>query len=66
MSFSGISVIKAPDQQGRSSVAVILSNDLKFATSEGETYAGAALQPSQAKLLAYRILALVSEIEAEG
>jgi hypothetical protein len=65
MKFSGISVLKAPDTAGRSSVAVILSNEMKMTTAEGETYPGAALQPKQAKLMAYRILAIAAEIEAE-
>ncbi|MDQ2948857.1 MAG: hypothetical protein M3Y27_23425 [Acidobacteriota bacterium] len=58
-------VLKAPDTAGRSSVAVILSSDMKMTTTEGEIYPGAALQPKQAKLLAYRILAIAAEIEAE-
>jgi hypothetical protein len=65
MKFSGISVVKAPDNEGRSSVAVILSSELTMKTAEGETYPGAALQPKQAKLLAYRMLAIAAEIEAE-
>ena len=66
MTFSGISVLKAPDTQGRPSIAVILSNDMRMTTAEGETYPGAALQPKQAKLIAYRILAIAAEIEAEA
>jgi hypothetical protein len=65
MKFIGISALKAPDAEGRPSVAIILSNDMKMTTAEGDTYPGAALQPKQAKLLAYRILALAAEIEAE-
>ncbi len=65
MKFGGLSVLKAPDTAGRSSVAVILSSDMKMTTTEGEIYPGAALQPKQAKLLAYRILAIAAEIEAE-
>lgn len=65
MNFSGISVLKAMDTEGRPSVAVILSNEMKFPTAEGETYPGAALQPKQARLMAYRILAIAAEIEAE-
>jgi hypothetical protein len=65
MAFTGISAVKAPDAQGRQSVAVILSADLKVTTAEGDSYPGAALQPKQAKLLAYRILAIAAEIEAE-
>lgn len=65
MKFSGISVLKAPNDQGRPSVAVILSSDMKMTTAEGDTYPGAALQPKQARLLAYRILAIAAEIEAE-
>jgi hypothetical protein len=66
MNFSGISVLKATDTAGRPSVAVVLSNDMKFTTSEGEVYPGAALQPKQAELMAYRILAIAAEIEAEA
>ena len=66
MKFSGLSVLKAPDTEGRPSVAVILSSDMKMTTAEGETYPGAALQPKQAKLVAYRILAIAAEIEAES
>jgi hypothetical protein len=65
MKFTGISVLKAPDTEGRPSIAVILSNDMRMTTTEGDTYPGAALQPKQAKLLAYRILAIAAEIEAE-
>lgn len=66
MQFSGISVLKAPDVLGRPAVAVILSSDMKFTTAEGDSLPGAALQPKQAKLLAYRILAVAAEIEAEA
>jgi hypothetical protein len=66
MKFTGISVVKAPDAQGRPSIAIVISNELKTTTAEGDTYPGAALQPKQAKLLAYRILSIAAEIEAEG
>ncbi len=66
MKFTGISVLKAPDSDGRPSIAVILSNDMKMTTAEGDTYPGAALQPKQARLLAYRILAIAAEIDAES
>jgi hypothetical protein len=66
MKFSGISVLKAPDTEGRLSVAIVLSDEMKMTTTEGETYPGAALQPKQAKLLAYRILAIAAEIDAES
>lgn len=66
MNFSGVSVLKAPDSEGKPSVAIILSNDMSMTTVEGETYPGAALQPKQARLLAYRMLAIAAEIEAES
>jgi hypothetical protein len=66
MKFTGISAVKAPDSEGRPSIAVVLSNDMKMTTAEGDTYPGAALQPKAAKLLAYRILAIAAEIEAEA
>jgi hypothetical protein len=66
MKFSGISVVKAPDTEGRLSVAVILSSEMTMKTKEGDTLPGAALQPKQARLLAYRILAIAAEIDAEG
>jgi hypothetical protein len=66
MKFTGISVIKAPDAEQRSSVALIISNELTMTTAEGDTYPGAALQPKQARVLAYRILAIAAEIEAEA
>ena len=66
MNFSGISVLKATDTSGKPSVAVVLSNEMRFSTSEGEVYPGAALLPKQAKLMAYRILAIAAEIEAEA
>jgi hypothetical protein len=66
MNFSGISVLRAPDTEGRPAVAVILSNDMKMTSTEGETYPGAALQPKQARLVAYRMLAIAAEIEAES
>lgn len=66
MTFKGVSTLKATDDQGRPSVALILAEDLKVTTPEGDTYPGASLQPRQAKLLAYRILAIAAEIEAEA
>lgn len=66
MAFSGISVLRAPDAQDRPCVAVIISREFEMTTAEGDRYPGVALDPKRAKLLAYRMLAIAAEIEAEG
>ena len=58
-----ISVLRAPDKNGRQSIAVVLSQDAMVVNEEGEPFPGVALYPSQAREVAYRLLLYAQEIE---
>jgi hypothetical protein len=58
-----INVFRAPDKDGRDSIAVILSPDAMFVTAEGDPYPGVALCAPQAREVAYRLLLFAQEIE---
>ena len=58
-----ISVFRAPDKNGRDSIAVVLSQDAMFVTAEGDPYPGVALYVPQAREVAYRLLLFAQEIE---
>jgi hypothetical protein len=58
-----INVFRAPDQDGRDAIAVVLSQDAMFVTAEGEPFPGVALYVPQAREVAYRLLLFAQEIE---
>jgi len=58
-----INVFRAPDQNGREAIAVVLSQDAMFVTAEGEPFPGVALYVPQAREIAYRLLLFAQEIE---
>jgi hypothetical protein len=58
-----INVFRAPDKDGRDSIAVVLSPDAMFVTAEGDPYPGVALYVRQAREVAYRLLLFAQEIE---
>jgi len=58
-----INVFRAPDREGRDSIAVVLSPDAMFVSVEGDPYPGVALYVPQAREIAYRLLLFAQEIE---
>jgi len=58
-----ISVLRAPDKNGREAIAVVLSQDAMVLNEEGEPFPGVALYPPQAREVAYRLLLFAQEIE---
>jgi hypothetical protein len=58
-----ISVFRAPDKNGRDSVALLLSQDAMVVLEDGDPYPGVALYPPQAREIAYRLLLFAQEIE---
>jgi hypothetical protein len=58
-----ISVFRAPDKQGRASIALLLSQDAMVVLEDGDPYPGVALYPQQAREIAYRLLLFAQEIE---
>jgi hypothetical protein len=58
-----INVFRAPDQNGRDAIAVVLSQDAMFVTAEGDPFPGVALYAPQAREIAYRLLLFAHEME---
>lgn len=58
-----INVFRTPDKNGRDTIAVILSQDAMFITTEGDPFPGVALYAPQAREIAYRLLLFAQEIE---
>jgi hypothetical protein len=58
-----INVFRTPDKNGRDSIAVVLSQDAMFITTEGDPFPGVALYAPQAREIAYRLLLFAQEIE---
>ena len=58
-----INVFRAPDKNGRDSIAVVLSPDAMVVTAEGDPYPGVALYVPQAREIAHRLLLFAQEIE---
>jgi hypothetical protein len=63
---TSVYVLKSRDTQGRSCVALVLSQNALMETNDThEPYPGVALSPAGALLAAEKILAVVREIAAE-
>jgi hypothetical protein len=58
-----ISVLRAPDKNGRDAIALLLSQDAMVVLEDGEPYPGVALYAPQAREVAYRLLLFAQEIE---
>jgi hypothetical protein len=58
-----ISVVRAPDKNGRDAIAVVLSQDAMFVSAEGDPFPGVALYVPQAGEIAHRLLLFAQEIE---
>ncbi len=58
-----INVFRAPDRNGRDTIALVLSQDAMFITAEGDPFPGVALYAPQAREIAYRLLLFAQEIE---
>jgi hypothetical protein len=59
-----ISVLRAPDKEGRDAIALLLSQDAMVVLEDGEPYPGVALYAPQAREVAYRLLLFAQEIES--
>ena len=57
-----ISVLRAPDKEGRDAIALLLSQDAMVVLEDGEPYPGVALYAPQAREVAYRLLLFARSI----
>jgi hypothetical protein len=58
-----INVFRTRDNNGRDSIAVVLSPDAMLVTTEGDPMPGVALYVPQAREIAHRLLLFAQEIE---
>jgi hypothetical protein len=61
-----ISVLRAPDKDGREAIALLLSQDAMVVLKDGEPYPGVALYAPQAREVAYRLLHFANQLENSG